>query len=266
MTTTFQVADDVATFSTYEPVPGFGVLPINFHLLRGAEPVLIDTGLARDEADVLDILNREVGPAGPRWVFISHADGDHAGNLRRILEIYPNTKVIANFTTRAKLAGEFDFPFDRLFAINPGQSFETADRVLQVFQPPLYDAGGSLGFYDTKSGVLFGADTFGSIIPDPATALSEVPEEPFFLGFSLFNRANTPWVVDVDETKFAASLNQVRNFHPAAIIGGHLPVAYGKTEELLRATAELPSQGPAPLPDQAMIDALLAQMAAGAPA
>jgi glyoxylase-like metal-dependent hydrolase (beta-lactamase superfamily II) len=266
MTTDFQVTDDVVTYSSFEPVPGFGVLPINFHVLRGAEPVLIDTGLARDEAAVLDIVNREFGHEGPRWVFVSHADADHAGNLRRILEVYPTTRAVANFTTRAKLAGEFDFPFSRLYAINPGQQLETGDRVLHVFQPPLYDAGGSLGFYDTKSGVLFGADTFGSIIPEPATRLVDVPEEGFYRGFSLFNRANTPWVIDVNETRFAASLEQVRGFHPSAIIGGHLPATYGKTEELLRATAELPSQGPAPVPDQAMIEAMLAQMAAGAPA
>ncbi len=262
MATTFQVADDVTVISTFEPVPGFGVLPINIHLFRGNETMLVDTGIPTAETEVLEALAREIGPDELKWVFISHADGDHAGNLRRILELYPNAKVVTNFTTRAKLGGEFEVPFSRLFAINPGQTFETADRVLQVFQPPLYDAGGSLGFYDTKSGVLFGADTFGAIIPAPSNELTEVPEEPFYMGFSLFNRANTPWVLDVDEAKFARSLDTVRSFHPAAITAGHLPTAYGKTEELLRATAELTSQGPAPVPDQAMIEAMLAQMAA----
>jgi hypothetical protein len=57
----------------------------------------------------------------------------------------------------------------------------------------------------------------------------------------------------------------VRNFHAEIVIAAHMPTAYGKTEELLRATAELPAQGPAPIPDQAMLEAMLAQMT-GAPA
>ena len=265
MHTKFQVAEDVIALSTFEPVPGFGVLPVNLHLLRGKEAILVDTGLPTDEAEVIEMVTSEVGPDELSWIFISHADLDHTGNLRRLLEIYPKAKVLANFTTHAKMGGPYMVPFNRLFAINPGQTFETADRVLQVFQPPLYDAGGSLGFYDTKSGVLFGADTFGAIVPQPSNNLADVPEDPFYLGFSLFNRANTPWVVDVDESKFAANLNQVRNFQAEIVIAAHMPTAYGKTEELLRATAELPAQGPAPIPDQAMLEAMLAQMT-GAPA
>jgi len=261
---TYQAGNDITMFTSFEPVPGFGFLPINIFLLQGNEPIVVETGMPKDEEEVIAALQAQVGPDELRWVFVSHADPDHAGNLRRILEVFPKAKVVANMTTLAKIGGEYEVPLSRAFVMNPGQTLEAGDRTLQVFQPPLYDSGGSLGFYDSKAGVLYGADTFGTIVPQQANELVDLPEEAFYAGFSFFNRANTPWVVDVDESKFAATLQRVRDFDAGVVLAAHLPVARGKTEELLRATAALPSQGPVALPDQAAIEAMMAQTSGAA--
>lgn len=260
MSTIHHLAGDISLISMYEPVPGFGVLPVNVFLLKGTQNVLVDTGVYPHEADVLAFIESEVGPEGLDWVFLSHADRDHSGNLEAVLKAHPRARVIGNFPTFGKMSADFPLPLPRFYAMNPGQAIETGDRTLQVFQPPLYDAGGSLGFYDAKSDVLFGADSFGAIIPAPAVDLDEVPQEPLEAGFSLFNRANTPWVVDVEETRFAATLKQAASFGAKTVLATHLPVARSRTDELLRATAALPAQGPASMPDQAAIDAMLASM------
>jgi len=255
---TYQAGNDITVMSTFEPAPGLGFLPINTFLLQGEQPILVETGMPANEAEVLEMLQAVVGPEELRWIFLSHADRDHSGNLDRILELYPQARVVVNMTTAAKLGAEGPFPFHRAFIVNPGQTVDAGDRVLQVFQPPLYDAGGSLGFYDPKSGAVFSADTFGALIPAPASDLADVPEEAFDFGFSLFNRVNTPWVVDVDEAKFAASLQQVRDFNATTVLATHLPAVRGKTEELIRATAALPAQGPVEMPDQAALEAMMA--------
>lgn len=264
MATSYNLTDGVSVLPAFEPVPGFGFLPINTYILKGEQNILVDTGLEKDEEDLLRMIEAEVGPDGLDWILLSHADRDHSGNLKRLLQLYPRVKVVTNFTTVAKVSAETDLPFTRVFAVNAGQTFTAGDRTLQIFQPPLYDSGGSVGFYDAKSGVLFGADSFGAIIPEQAVELDDVPAEPFGFGFSLFNRANTPWVLDVDVNKFASTLKQVADFQPKIVVATHIPAARGRTDELLQATAALTSLGPAPVPDQAALEAMLAQMTGAA--
>ena len=49
-----------------------------------------------------------VDPADVRWVFLSHDDGDHLGNMRPLLDRAPNAKVVANFFSNERAALEPD--------------------------------------------------------------------------------------------------------------------------------------------------------------
>lgn len=57
------------------------IVPVNSMVITGAEPVLIDTGAPVHRDRWLDAVFSVVDPADVRWVFLSHDDVDHAGNL-----------------------------------------------------------------------------------------------------------------------------------------------------------------------------------------
>ena len=77
---------------------GEGVAPQAIHmnsmLIRGEEPVVVDTGCPIHREQYLDDLFGLVDPEAVRWVFISHDDIDHTGNLNALMEMAPNATVI----------------------------------------------------------------------------------------------------------------------------------------------------------------------------
>ena len=50
-------------------------------VIRGAEPVVVDTGVPENRDQYLADVFSLVEPEDVRWVFISHDDVDHTGNV-----------------------------------------------------------------------------------------------------------------------------------------------------------------------------------------
>lgn len=71
------------------PLPGLGLLPVNAYLIHARQPVLVDTGLAALGDDFLHSLRGLIDPAALRWIWITHCDADHIGNLRSVLDQAP---------------------------------------------------------------------------------------------------------------------------------------------------------------------------------
>ncbi len=60
------------------------VVALNSLVIRAAEPVVIDTGMAENREQYLDDVFSLVEPTDVRWVFISHDDVDHTGNVNAL--------------------------------------------------------------------------------------------------------------------------------------------------------------------------------------
>jgi hypothetical protein len=80
------------------------------------------------------------------------------------------------------------------------------------------------------------------------------------MGQMMWGSADSPWVHSVDETKFAASLNDVRAFDPLLTLSTHVPPIHGSIDPHLERLSKLPGSAPAPSLDQATLEALLAEM------
>ena len=96
-------------------------LGVNSMVIRGAEPVIVDTGapIHRDlwREKVFSI----VEPEDVRWIFLSHDDGDHTGGLLDAMEMCPNATLVTNFFSFERLALEKPaLPPQRMRWIDPG--------------------------------------------------------------------------------------------------------------------------------------------------
>jgi len=243
------------------PVPGFGIIVINSFLIQAREPVLIDTGMPVVREEFLKTLWSLIDPQDLRWIFLTHDDGDHAGNLMQVLEAAPQVRIITQFFGLARLDTVYHMPMERVQILNPGQSFSAGDRQLAALRPPLFDSPATSALYDGKTGVLFSADSFGALLPSPAEDVADVPESAFVEGFQLFNRGNHPWSALVDQKEFEKVLQTIRQLQPQIIASCHAPLARGRTEAHLQAMAAIPIREPFVGPDQAALEAILAQLA-----
>ncbi len=256
----YRAAGDVHVLPSSEAAPGFGVLPVNAFLIRDGQPVLIDTGLATEQEDFLATLWSLVEPDQLAWIFLTHDDRDHAGNLLAVLEAAPQARLVMNYLALSKLSEEWSLPLDRVTVVNPGERFATGARELVVLRPPVYDSPGTVGLYDPETDVMFTADAFGTYLPELARDISEVAQADLRSGFADFNRANHPWVVAVDQAKFEHALAELRRIDPRVLLSSHGALAEGRTPALVRAMIDICAMEPFIPPDQSKFEALREEM------
>lgn len=97
MTAPVQLAPETFLITNMAPAGPGEWLPVNSMLIRGDEPVIVDTGAPIHRQLWLDQVFNLVQPEDVRWIFLSHDDGDHTGALHDVLELCPNATLVANF-------------------------------------------------------------------------------------------------------------------------------------------------------------------------
>lgn len=238
---------------------------INSLVIRGAEPVIVDTGAPNNREQWLADVFSIVEPEDVRWVFLSHDDVDHYGNLAPVLEACPNATFVTNWFIGERMGCAYDFPLARSRWIEHGQSFDAGDRRLVAFRPPAFDSPTTRGLFDPTTGVYWGVDSFAAPVMAAADSVAELDGGYWGGVLPSATRAMTPWLDLVDERKWVAAVDATEALGARAIASCHSPVITGDLVatafDLLRSA---PTAAPMPLPGQADLDAIIA--AAGAPA
>lgn len=227
------VARDTYVLPAALPVPGLGVLPVNAFVLRARQPVLIDTGLAALRDDFLNALECVIDPADLRWIWLTHADFDHMGNLAAVLEVAPRARVATTFLGMGKmmLAG---LHTDRVELVAPGGGLDVGDRHLACVAPPIFDAPETTAAFDPRTRTLFSADSFGAVMERPEPSAAALFPQALREGQVTWAQIDAPWLGMVGEVAFRRRLDAVRALAPETVLSAHLPPATGMTEALLQ--------------------------------
>lgn len=220
-----EVAPGTVTFRGFYPLGPLGILPANAHLIHAREPVLVDTSGVALREPFLKALVSEIDPADLKWIFLSHTDLDHIGNIEQVMELAPQAKVVISGLGAAKLSLREGFDMSRIQLLEAGERLDLGDRELVAIKPPVYDAPETTGFFDTRTRVLFSADAFGAMMEAPHEELAAVPEQQLRDGMATWSGIDAPWLGMVDKQSFGHLLSDIQRLDPSAIISGHLPVA-----------------------------------------
>jgi flavorubredoxin len=260
------IATDTYLLPTLAPEPSGGFVSAHTMVIRGAEPVVVDTGcsLARDLW--LERLTSVVEPADVRWIFLSHDDHDHIGNLDAVLEACPEAVLVGNWSMTTRLAGDVPLPVERMRWLDGGGSFDAGDRTLHLVRPPLFDSPATRGLFDDRTGVLWAVDTFGALVQGPVLEADDADPELHDATFDPMNAWNTPWLELVDTARFREHLRQTASLPITAVASAHGPILRGeRIADAFERTAALAARPVPPTPGQAMLDELLAAFAVPAP-
>ncbi len=256
------IAHDITSIASTMPVPGFGALAVNAFLLRGEQPLLVDTGLPALREEWVQALCTVIDPTELRWIWITHADPDHTGALERILELAPHARVVTNYLGMGKLGMRGTIAPERFYLINPEQTLDLGDRELEALAMPAYDAPETMGLFDRKTRTLFSADCFGALLDeDDALRAVESVEvlDPAALerGMTAWAGVDAPWLSSIPELRLAAGLNRLRRLRAELVLSAHLPPApdLGVLLENLSMARHAP---PFVGPDQAALEAMMA--------
>ncbi|HWI02705.1 MAG TPA: hypothetical protein VNT52_02600, partial [Acidimicrobiales bacterium] len=198
-----------------------------------------------------------------RWVWLTHDDADHTGSIRRVLEAAPNARLVTHAFNALRMATWWPVPFDRVYAIRPGDRVPVGDRTLRAVAPPLFDNPMSIGLLDEATGSFFSVDSFGALLPEATQDAAEVPHEALAGGMMAWAMADSPWAHLVDREKFGQVLEGVRRLQPTQIFSSHLPAASGTSvERFLQVLESVPDAEPALAPDHEQFGHMLAAMLA----
>lgn len=251
------VATATESLSSYFPIPGYGILPVNAFLIRATQPVLVDTGLAALGEKFMQNLRSVIALNDLRWIWLTHTDPDHLGNLEAVLAEAPNARLVTTFLGMGKLILN-QLPVDRVYLLNPGQSLDVGDRQLVAVTPPCFDAPETTGLFDTRTQAFFSADCFGALMNGPAETAADIAPSDLRDGLVTWATVDAPWLHIVNEGEFDKALDRVRGLKPSIILSSHLPPAIGMTDTLLGHLAAARTAPPFEGPDQAALAQMMA--------
>jgi flavorubredoxin len=231
--------------------PAFGGTWSAMHsmVIRAAEPIVIDTGLVTHRESWFEDLFSLVAPDELRWIFVTHNDSDHSGNLVEALERCPNAQLVTSRSESFRCAASFGVPYERMRMVDNGQAFGVGDRELQAIRPPVYDSPYTRGVFDPTTGVYYASDAFCSPMPEgPVDWVEEIPVGLWAQGMASFHHNSLcPWVSLVDEGKFRAEVDKLATLDIRVIAGAHSPVFRGKSvQRAFEEMSKLPSARPQP--------------------
>lgn len=236
---------------------------LNSMVIVGAEPTIIDTGTIANRRQWLEDVFSLVEPADVRWIFLSHDDIDHTGNLDETLTACPNARVVCNWAMVERHTNAFEFPIDRCRWVMDGETLDIGDRTLAAFRPPVYDSPTTRGLFDPTTGVYWAVDSFATPLPDPKMTVADLDDDFWEFGLTLFALgAVSPWLSLVDDAKYARYVDRVQSLPITAIASCHSPVIEGPfIDRAFTRIRQLPSLDPPQLPDQSVLDQIVAATA-----
>jgi flavorubredoxin len=256
----YQVGPDIYVMPAYFPIPSMGFIAGNAFVIKAKEPVLVDTGMGIASDDFMKALGSIIDPHDLRWVWLTHDDADHTGNLQKVLEAAPGARLAANSLAVLRMSTAWPVPMDRVYWLNSGDSIRVGDRQLTAVRPPLFDNPTTIGIYDNKSETFFSADCFGAIIPMPVQNADDISEGDLTQGAISWASGDSPWIHMVEPGASRQALDRIRQMAPKMILSAHLPPAQGKTEQLLDLLARVPTSTPFVAPNQTVLEQILAHM------
>jgi hypothetical protein len=251
-----QIAPETFLIHDHEPQGDEPVtVTLNTMVIRAAEPVVVDTGMASNEAQFLADIFSLVEPEDIRWVFISHDDIDHTGNLNALMQAAPNATAIIKWFMVKRMGETLDVPLDRQRWIGDGESFDVGDRVLHAVRPPVFDAPTTRGLFDPTTGVYWSSDSFATPVFAPVPTVEELPEDFWLGGINTFHRYVSPWLEMVDDRAYQKAVDRIEALAPTVLAGCHTPAVVGDRVTQAIATTRLsPTAEIQPEPDQALLD------------
>jgi flavorubredoxin len=242
---------------------GEGTAPVavalNAMVILATEPVVVDTSAPENRDEFLQDVFDLVEPADVRWVFLSHDDIDHTGNVNELMQLCPNATLVLNWFMTERMGPSLEVPPTRWRWIGDGESFSVGDRVLRAVRPPIFDSPTTRGLFDPSTGVYWASDSFATPMITPVSDVGVLDSDFWVDGMAMFNTYVSPWLALVDDCKYQATVDRVAALAPTTMVGCHTPVIGGThVAQALETARRTPTMVVPPEPDQHVLDAMLA--------
>lgn len=152
---------DIDLFESQYVVPN-GV-SYNSYVIFDEKIAIMDTVDPRKGSEWIENLQCALDGRKPDYLVVQHLEPDHAGNIAKVMELYPEMQVVAS-DKAVKMLPQFfyDTQFEgRVIGVKEGGTLSLGGRTLHFVMAPMVHWPEVMVSYDSKEKVLFSADGFG---------------------------------------------------------------------------------------------------------
>ena len=148
-------------FENLFPIPR-GV-SYNAYLIKDEKNALMDTVDASASEQFIENVAYALNGGKLDYLVVQHMEPDHCANIQRILELYPETKVVGNVKTMQMISQFFDADLEgRQVVVKEGDTLELGNHTLHFVMAPMVHWPEVMVSYEDSEKILFSADAFGT--------------------------------------------------------------------------------------------------------
>ena len=96
------------------------------------------------------------------YIIANHAEQDHSGSIPKVLELYPEAKVVTNSKCKSMLMDLLLIPVDKFITINDGDTLSLGDKTLEFIFTPWVHWPETMVTYLREDKILFTCDFLAS--------------------------------------------------------------------------------------------------------
>lgn len=152
---------DIDLFESQYVVPN-GV-SYNSYVIMDDKIAIMDTADARVTDKWFANLREALGDRKPDYLVVSHLEPDHASNIQKVAETYPDMQIVGNAKTFNMMGQFFDIDLtDRKVVVAEGDKLSLGKHELTFVMAPMVHWPEVMVTYDMTDKILFSADAFGT--------------------------------------------------------------------------------------------------------
>ncbi len=134
----------------------------NSYVILDEKIAVLDTIDKRKTDEWFENLEKVLGDRTPDYLVISHLEPDHASNIAKAAEKYPQMKLIGNAKTFNMLPQFFDLDTtSRTVTVKEGETVDLGTHKLTFYMAPMVHWPEVMVTYEPTEKILFTADGFG---------------------------------------------------------------------------------------------------------
>ena len=134
----------------------------NSYLIKDDKIAIMDTVDARATDAWFDNLDKALDGRTPDYLVVSHMEPDHAANIAKAAEKYPQMQIVANAKTFPMMKQFFGTDFaGRNVTVAEGDTLSLGSHTLTFVMAPMVHWPEVMVTYESSEKILFSADGFG---------------------------------------------------------------------------------------------------------
>ena len=135
----------------------------NSYVILDEKTAVMDTVDARASEEWLENLEKALDGRAVDYLVVQHMEPDHAGNIKKLAEKYPEMKIVGNAKTFPMMKQFFDIDNidERSVVVKEGDTLSLGKHTLQFIMAPMVHWPEVMVTYEQSEKLLFSADGFG---------------------------------------------------------------------------------------------------------